>query len=142
MGLKLYGDQNNRMHNVVGVYIPEGIDGERIRHIMLLEFGIEIGTSFWSAERSNLAHRHHGLQRPTGCGAQTLACLEQCLLSEGFKLPPGAAVAEARQPMLPPPFLDREMTATDMKPQFQIEKSVRKRLFKTSAERLCAAVKL
>lgn len=38
--------------------------------------------------------------------------------------------------MLPPPFLDREMTATDMKPQFQIEKSVRKRLFKTSAERI------
>ena len=38
--------------------------------------------------------------------------------------------------MLPPPFLDREMTATDMKPQFQIEKSVRKRLFKTSAERV------
>ncbi len=38
--------------------------------------------------------------------------------------------------MLPPPFLDREMTAADMKPQFQIEKSVRKRLFKTSAERV------
>ena len=38
--------------------------------------------------------------------------------------------------MLPPPFLDREMTAADMKPQFQIEKSVRKRLFKASAERV------
>ena len=38
--------------------------------------------------------------------------------------------------MLPPPCLDREMTAADMKPQFQIEKSVRKRLFKTSAERV------
>ena len=38
--------------------------------------------------------------------------------------------------MLPPPFLDREMTAADMKPQFQIEKSVRTRLFKTSAERV------
>lgn len=38
--------------------------------------------------------------------------------------------------MLPPPFIDREMTAADMKPQFQIEKSVRKRLFKTSAERV------
>ena len=46
MGLELYGDQINRMNNVVGVYIPEGVNGERIRHEMLLEFGIEIGTSF------------------------------------------------------------------------------------------------
>jgi len=28
MGLKLYGDQRYRMHNVVGVYIPADIDGE------------------------------------------------------------------------------------------------------------------
>ena len=36
---------------------------------MLLEFGIEIGTSFGPL-KGDLAHRHHGLQRPTGCGAQ------------------------------------------------------------------------
>ena len=46
MGLKLYGDEKNRMHNVTGVFIPKNIDGERVRNEMLRDFGIEIGTSF------------------------------------------------------------------------------------------------
>ena len=97
MGLKLYGDQNNRMHNVVGVYIPEGIDGERIRHIMLLEFGIEIGTSFGPLKGVIWRIGTMGYNARPDAVLKTLACLEQCLLSEGFKLPPGAAVAEARR---------------------------------------------
>ncbi len=97
MGLKLYGDLNNRMHNVVGVYIPEGIDGERIRHIMLLEFGIEIGTSFGPLKGVIWRIGTMGYNARPDAVLKTLACLEQCLLSEGFKLPPGAAVAEARQ---------------------------------------------
>ena len=46
MGLKLYGQEKNRMYNVTGIHIPKGIDGERLRSEMLKDFGIEIGTSF------------------------------------------------------------------------------------------------
>jgi (S)-ureidoglycine-glyoxylate aminotransferase len=46
MGLALFGDPRHKMANVTGVVIPEGIDGERVRHAMLGDFGIEIGTSF------------------------------------------------------------------------------------------------
>ena len=46
LGLTLFGDQAHRMNNVVGVEIPEGIDGEAARSAMLHDFGIEIGTSF------------------------------------------------------------------------------------------------
>ena len=46
MGLALFGDQEHKMPNVTGVYIPEGIDGDRVRAGMLDDFGVEIGTSF------------------------------------------------------------------------------------------------
>ena len=46
MGLKLFGDQTNKMPNVTGVYIPEGVNGDAVRGMMLNDFGIEIGTSF------------------------------------------------------------------------------------------------
>lgn len=34
------------MANVTRVFIPDGIDGEAVRHEMLNDFGVEIGTSF------------------------------------------------------------------------------------------------
>ncbi|MEI8634082.1 alanine--glyoxylate aminotransferase family protein [Vibrio sp. PP-XX7] len=46
MGLQLFGNQKYKMNNVVGVYIPENIDGEAVRQALLTRFGIEIGTSF------------------------------------------------------------------------------------------------
>ena len=46
MDLQLFGDPRNRMANVTGVAIPDGIDGDRLRAEMLDDFGIEIGTSF------------------------------------------------------------------------------------------------
>ena len=97
MGLELYGDQINRMNNVVGVYIPEGVNGERIRHEMLLEFGIEIGTSFGPLKGVIWRIGTMGYNARPDAVLKTLACLEQCLLSAGFGLTPGAAVAEARQ---------------------------------------------
>ena len=46
LGLELFGDQAHKMHNVVGVEIPAGVDGEAVRADLLDGFGIEIGTSF------------------------------------------------------------------------------------------------
>ncbi|MCB1833816.1 MAG: alanine--glyoxylate aminotransferase family protein, partial [Geminicoccaceae bacterium] len=47
MGLKLFGDATHRMTNVTGVWIPAEIaDSDAVRSEMLLDFGIEIGTSF------------------------------------------------------------------------------------------------
>ena len=46
LGLALYGDLAHKMPNVTGVFIPPGIDGERVRRALLTEFNLEIGTSF------------------------------------------------------------------------------------------------
>ena len=46
MGLRVFGDMDNKMPNVTGVYIPDDVESEAIRSDMLNDFGIEIGTSF------------------------------------------------------------------------------------------------
>lgn len=44
--LEPYGNLAHKMPNVTGVWIPKGVDGERVRHRMLERHNIEIGTSF------------------------------------------------------------------------------------------------
>lgn len=46
MDLDVFGDLQNKMPNVTGVYIPKTVEGDKVRGEMLSDFGIEIGTSF------------------------------------------------------------------------------------------------
>lgn len=46
MGLKLYGDQNHRMNDVIGVVIPDGAEDAAIRAQLLNDFSVEIASSF------------------------------------------------------------------------------------------------
>ncbi|MFW7266993.1 pyridoxal-phosphate-dependent aminotransferase family protein [Gluconacetobacter sp. Hr-1-5] len=96
MGLTLYGQDAHRMTNVTGVYIPEGVDGERVRARMRGEFEIEIGTAFgplagkiWRIGAMGYnAMRHKVLI--------TLGALEAVLRAEGYAPPVGAAIDAAR----------------------------------------------
>lgn len=95
MNLKLYGDLGHRMNNVVGIWIPEGITGDAIRSSMLLDYGIEIGTSFGPLHGRIWRIGTMGYNARKDAVLMTLACLEQCLLRAGHKLSPGAATAAA-----------------------------------------------
>ncbi|WP_045825515.1 pyridoxal-phosphate-dependent aminotransferase family protein [Teredinibacter turnerae] len=95
MGLTLYGDQSQRMNNVAGVYIPEHVNGDRVRQQMLEDFGIEIGTSFGPLHGVIWRIGTMGYNARRSAVLQTLASLEQCLLLNGLKLPAGAAVRQA-----------------------------------------------
>ena len=95
MGLKLFGNQAYRMNNVVGVYIPEQLDGDKIRSQMLHDFDIEIGTSFGPLHGVIWRIGTMGYNARKSAVLQTLAALEQVLLLNKFKLPAGAAVQEA-----------------------------------------------
>lgn len=46
MGLSLFGDPVHKLPCVTCVNIPDGTDGESVRHMLLEEFGIEIASSF------------------------------------------------------------------------------------------------
>ncbi len=48
MGLKLYGARETKMATVIPILIPEGVDGEEVRSLLLDQFKIEIASSFGS----------------------------------------------------------------------------------------------
>ncbi len=95
MGLKLFGNQAYKMNNVVGVYIPDGINGDQIREELLLCFGIEIGTSFGPLHGKIWRIGTMGFNARQECVLTTLAALESILLKYKAKIAPGQAVTAA-----------------------------------------------
>ena len=94
-GLALFGDQRHKMANVTGVVIPDGLDGERVRGMMLNDFGIEIGTSFgplkgriWRIGTMGYVCRKENV-------LTCLAALEASLRACGVATPAGAGVDAA-----------------------------------------------
>lgn len=83
MNLKLFGDQSNKMHNVVGIYIPEGVAGETVRSSMLNDFGIEIGTSFGPLHGKIWRIGTMGYNARKDAVLQTLTALEAVLRRAG-----------------------------------------------------------
>ncbi|MCQ2445127.1 MAG: hypothetical protein MJ061_06555 [Mailhella sp.] len=95
MGLVPYGDQAHRMNNVLGVLIPDGLDGDQVRGMLLSHFGIEIGSSFGPLKGRIWRIGTMGYNARTDCVLMTLASLEAVLTRLGMKLPAGAAVQAA-----------------------------------------------
>ncbi|PWW38769.1 MULTISPECIES: pyridoxal-phosphate-dependent aminotransferase family protein [Paenibacillus] len=95
MGLKLYGDMSSKLPVVTCIEIPDGIDGESVRSMLLNDFSIEIASSFgplkgtiwrigtmgFSCQRKNVLH--------------VLGALEAVLLRHRHTLPAGEAVQAA-----------------------------------------------
>jgi len=94
MGLRLFGDLSHKMLNVVGVYIPEEVDGEAVRRTMLEDFGIEIGTSFGPLIGVIWRIGNMGYNSRKEFILQTLASLAATLRIHGMNLP-SDGVAEA-----------------------------------------------
>ncbi|MDN4631319.1 alanine--glyoxylate aminotransferase family protein [Sphingomonas sp. PsM26] len=95
MGLRVFGDDAHRMTNVTGVYIPDGVDGERVRTAMRDQFEIEIGTAFGPLQGRIWRLGAMGYNAMKHKVLITLGALEACLRREGFVLPAGAAVEAA-----------------------------------------------
>lgn len=96
LGLRIFGDRAHRMHNVVGVRIPDGIDGERVRAALLEDFAIEIGTSFGPLHGRIWRIGTMGVNARRDAVLTTLAALEQVLRAEGHACAAGAGVGAAR----------------------------------------------
>jgi (S)-ureidoglycine---glyoxylate transaminase len=96
MGLKLFGDKSHKMPNVTGVWIPDGVAGDRVRTALLNDFGIEIGSSFGPLHGRIWRIGAMGVNARRDAVLVTLGALEAVLAGEGMKLPRGAAVDAAR----------------------------------------------
>ncbi len=92
MNLQPFGDLTHKMNNVVGVHIPSGVDGEHIRHQLLHDFNIEIGTSFGPLHGKIWRIGTMGYNARQDTVLHTLQSLETLLRRGGHKLHPGQAI--------------------------------------------------
>ena len=97
MNLKVYGDLANKMPNVTGVYIPDGINGDKVRSALLKDFNIEIGTSFGPLHGKVWRIGAMGYNARQDTILQTLGALEVVLAAEGHQFTRGAGVDAAYQ---------------------------------------------
>lgn len=95
MGLRLFGDQTQKMNNVVGVYIPDGVQGDEVRSELLNRFGIEIGTSFGPLHGKIWRIGTMGYNARQECVLTTLAALESILIRHRARIDVGQAVGAA-----------------------------------------------
>jgi (S)-ureidoglycine-glyoxylate aminotransferase len=95
MRLSLFGDQKHKMNNVVGVEIPDGIDGDKARAAMLNDFGIEIGTSFGPLHGRVWRIGTMGYNARRDTVLLTLAALEQVLRRGGVTVTAGSGAGAA-----------------------------------------------
>ena len=95
MGLALFGDQRYKMANVTGVFVPQGVNGEKARGALLDQFGIEIGTSFGPLHGKIWRIGAMGYNARPDAVLTTLGALEAVLAGEGFRSQRGAAVDAA-----------------------------------------------
>jgi (S)-ureidoglycine-glyoxylate aminotransferase len=87
IGLRLFGDQKHKMPNVTGVHIPAGVDGERVRHALLNEHNIEIGTSFGPLHGKIWRIGTMGYNAREEAVTTTLRALETVLAAQKFRRP-------------------------------------------------------
>jgi len=97
LNLKPFGNLTHKMNNVVGVYIPECVEGEAIRHAMLHDFNIEIGTSFGPLQGRIWRIGTMGYNARQDAVYHTLQSLETVLRRAGHTLPLGEGVDAAHK---------------------------------------------
>lgn len=95
LNLRTFGDLEHKMNNVVGVYIPESVNGDAVRHQMLHSFNIEIGTSFGPLHGKIWRIGTMGYNARPDAVYQTLQSLETVLRREGHSLALGEGVDAA-----------------------------------------------
>jgi (S)-ureidoglycine-glyoxylate aminotransferase len=77
------------------VYIPDGVDGEKLRRGLLKDFNIEIGTSFGPLHGRIWRIGTMGYNARPDAVLNTLGALDAVLNAEHFKFPRGAGVDAA-----------------------------------------------
>ncbi|UPR34021.1 alanine--glyoxylate aminotransferase family protein [Vibrio cyclitrophicus] len=97
MGLEIFGNPKFKMNNVVGVYIPKEVDGDKVRQELLHSFGIEIGTSFGPLHGKIWRIGTMGYNARQEAVLTTLAALEAILVRNKAKIIPGQAVIAAME---------------------------------------------
>jgi (S)-ureidoglycine-glyoxylate aminotransferase len=95
MGLSLFGDHENKLPTVTCVKIPDGIDGDSVRKMLLDDFGIEIASSFGPLHGKIWRIGTMGYSCQQRNVLLTLGALEAVLLRHKVKINTGEGVQAA-----------------------------------------------
>jgi len=96
MDMQVFGhDLKYKMPNVTGVFIPDGVNADKVRSEMLYDFAIEIGTSFGPLHGKiwRIGTMGYGCRKDNVLSC--LAALEMTLRRNGYSAPAGAGVEAA-----------------------------------------------
>lgn len=97
MGLEYSAAAGHQLPQLNAVKIPAGVDDLTVRKKLLADFGIEVGGGLGDFKGKVWRIGLMGYNSRANCVFQVLGALEQCLLSTGCKLTPGAGVAAANK---------------------------------------------
>lgn len=95
MGLNIFGDEAYKLPTVTCVQIPEGVNGEAIRQMMLEQFGIEIASSFGPLQGKIWRIGTMGYSCRKENVLAVLAALEACLVRARISVHNGAGLQAA-----------------------------------------------
>jgi alanine-glyoxylate transaminase/serine-glyoxylate transaminase/serine-pyruvate transaminase len=97
LGLTYTAVERHHLPQLNAVRIPAGVDDAAVRKQLLVQYGIEIGGGLGDFKGKAWRIGLMGHNSRPNCVMQVLAALEQCLLGQGVKVPPGAGVAAAEK---------------------------------------------
>ncbi|OIJ18079.1 aminotransferase V [Anaerobacillus alkalidiazotrophicus] len=95
MGLSLFGNPNFKLPTVTCINIPEGVNGDAVRTMLLEDFGIEIASSFGPLHGKIWRVGTMGYSCQQRNVLLTLGALEAVLLHHGANIHKGEAVQAA-----------------------------------------------
>ena len=97
IGLEYSAAEGHQLPQLNAVKIPAGVDDLTVRKKLLADFGIEVGGGLGDFKGKVWRIGLMGHNSRANCVFQVLGALEQCLLSVGCKVAPGAGVAAANR---------------------------------------------
>jgi (S)-ureidoglycine-glyoxylate aminotransferase len=95
MGLTIYGNADSKLSVVTCITIPDGVDGESVRAMLLEHFGIEIASSFGPLKGKIWRIGTMGYSCSKRNVLLTLCALEAVLIRQGVSLIVGSSIQAA-----------------------------------------------
>lgn len=86
LGLKLLAPKESKLDQVTPIWIPEGIDGDKVQQILLNNYNIEIGTGFGKFAGKIWRIGLMGESSKSEYVLKLLSALEEILPKEGFEI--------------------------------------------------------
>ena len=100
LGLKLLAPNESKLDQVTPIWIPEGIDGDKIQQALLNDYNIEIGTGFGKFAGKIWRIGLMGESSKSEYVLKLLSAFEEILPKEGFEIASGIGVEAASETYL------------------------------------------